>query len=157
MTESIYICAGSLCVCLVACALLRMISPSGSTKKIMSVVVGVFMLCCLLSPIVSLMKSFDVSDLEAKYSQSESDLSQTVDAEVLKATGDYINEYTSALLREAKIDVRDIKTVIGQTETRGIYVREIYIYIDNTAKDKEKAISELILSAVGIEPKINCI
>ncbi len=154
MRESVYICAASLCCCLVVCSLVRMIAPSNSTNKIMSVVISVFALCCLFSPIIELISDFDTGRYELNNVITVQKYSDAYDEEVLKSTAEYISEYICLLLDTGDIDVSEVKTIIGVDENRGIYIREINIYLDKDNIKYKDDVSSLLFSELGIKPKI---
>ncbi len=154
MSESIYICATSLCCCLVVCALIRMIAPSGNTTKILSLVIGVFALCCLVSPVVTLISEIDINELNTEQSISNTEFSQLCDEHVLKTTGDYINSYVDVILKQADISTENIATILGVDENKGIYIRQMNIYINKADMDKADEIKNIISNSVGIVPKI---
>ncbi len=154
MSESVYICATSLCCCLVVCALVKMITPSGNTTKILSLVIGVFALCCLVSPVVTLVSEFDINALKTEQSINNTEYSQLCDEQVLKTTGDYINSYVDVLLKQANITTDNITTVLGVDENKGIYIRQMNIYINKADMDKADEIENIISNSVGIVPKI---
>ena len=154
MKESVYICAASLCCCLVVCSLVRMIAPSNHTEKIMSVVVCVFALCCLFSPIIELISGFDITEYELDAETKVQEYTDLYDEKVIKSTAEYISEYVSVLLNTSNIDVSRVVTNIGVNENRGIYIREINIYLDKDNVKYKDDISSLLLSELGIKPKI---
>ena len=154
MNESLYICAASLCCCLVVCSLVRLVAPAGSTTKILSLVIGVFALCCLVSPFVTLVKSIDVYSCETDYTEKQSELTQVYNEEILRTTGDYINSYTKTLLLSAEIIPDDIQTILGVNNENGIYIKEMNIYINKNSSYKIGTIEELIETSVGIKPKV---
>lgn len=154
MKNSIFICTASLCCCLIVCALVRMIAPTGSTSKIMSVVISVFTLCCLFSPVADLVKNFDVSAYEYEGDVISDDLSKEYDENVILHTTRYISEYVSTLLTSAGIEVTQVKTEVTTDEKRGIYVSGVYIYLYEASEKQKKDIENLISSELGVKPEI---
>lgn len=155
MTESMYLCAGSLCCTLVVCSLVRIIAPAGNTTKIMSLVISIFSLCCLFSSFISF--SDNLKFTEADISQAEiSDevFSDLCDDKVLSTTGDYINSYTKNLLIQSDINPQQIITVMGVDKNRGIYIREMNIFINEKYHSKTDEVKETVSSILGIEPTI---
>ncbi len=154
MSESLYICAASLCCCLAVCSLVRIISPSGNTTKILSLVVGVFALCCLISPFATLAKDINIDGYKRELDIKNSDLSDVYDKEILRNTGEYINSYAQALLISADINPLNVKTIISVNESRGIFIKELNIYINKNSSYREDDIKSLIETALGVVPKI---
>ncbi len=154
MNESIYICAASLCCCLVVSSLVRIIAPSGNTSKILSLIIGLFTICCLISPFVALFKDIDVNIYQKELNTESTNLTELYDEQVLSTTGEYINSYVLSLLKNAEIVPENIKTVLGVTKEKGIYVKQMNIYVRKYTWDKADEIKSLIETSLGIEPKV---
>lgn len=154
MSESVYICAASGCCCLVVCALIRIIAPSGNTTKILSLVIGLFALCCLISPVAELFRNIDFVELSKEQNICNENFSALCDEQVLSKTGDYINSYADIILKQADININNIQTVLGVDKNKGIYIKQMNIYINKTARDKADKIENLISNSLGIVPKI---
>jgi len=137
------------------CSLVRIIAPAGNTTKIMSLVISIFSLCCLFSSFISF--SDNLKFIEADISQAEiSDdvFSDLCDDKVLSTTGDYINSYTKNLLIQSDINPQQIITVMGVDKNRGIYIREMNIFINEKYHSKTDEVKETVSSILGIEPTI---
>lgn len=154
MIESIRICACSLCASVIVCLIIRLLIPQGSTKRIMTVIIGIFILCSLLIPINSLIKEFSTMDIENEFKLKESDSSKIYDEQVIKGTGEYISAYCCSLLSNAGVEAENIKTTVGVSDDRGIYIISLDIYISDGALLSDNEITELVYEAVGIEPFI---
>lgn len=154
MTESIYICAGTLCCALVVCALVRMLSPSGNTTKILSAVIGIFALCAILSSFTEFLKGIDMPNVAFKENITSQEFSELCDEQVLTQTADYINQYTQTLIDEADIEYKNIETVVGVSDDTGIYIKAMNIYISESTVGRSDEIRELISSSVGVKPNI---
>ncbi|MBQ4105368.1 MAG: stage III sporulation protein AF [Clostridia bacterium] len=154
MTNSIYICATSLCCSLVVCAIVKFISPTGNTTKIMTLVISVFMMCAMISPVCTALKNIKLSENKYVSNIKADDFTAVYDKQVLKQTAEYINEYTKALMNEANIYPENIETIIAVNESSGIYIRKMNIYIQEEKLDKTEEIKELVSSAVGTIPEV---
>lgn len=155
MTESMYLCAGSLCCTLVVCSLVRIIAPAGNTTKIMSLVISIFSLCCLFSSFISFSDNLKFSEADISQAEiSDEVFSDLCDDKVLTTTGDYINSYTKNLLIQSDINPQQIITVMGVDKNRGIYIREMNIFINEKYHSKTDEVKETVSSILGIEPTI---
>lgn len=155
MTESMYLCAGSLCCTLVVCSLVRIIAPAGNTTKIMSLVISIFSLCCLFSSFISFSDNLKFSEADISQAEiSDEVFSDLCDDKVLSTTGDYINSYTKNLLIQSDINPQQIITVMGVDKNRGIYIREMNIFINEKYHSKTDEVKETVSSILGIEPTI---
>ncbi len=155
MSESIYICAGSLCCTLLICSILRIISPSGSTQKIMSVVICVFSLCCLVSPVYELVRSIELDNTQKDVNSIASEnFEVNYDRAVLKETAEYINEYVNMLLESCSAENAKIETILSSDNSKGIYISGMNIYLYGNENVNIQEISDMVFSATGVKPNI---
>lgn len=154
MTESIKVCACSLCASVIVCLIIRLLIPQGSTKRIMTVIIGIFILCILLMPITEFIKEFDSTDIENEFKLGESKANKIYDDQVLKGAGEYISAYCYSLLSNAGVEADNIETTVGVSDDRGIYIIGIDIYISDGIVLSDNEIRELIHDSVGVEPGI---
>ena len=152
MNDSLYTCAACLCVTLVACAVIRMIAPSGNTSRILSVVISVFVLCSMLSPITAFVKDFGFGIVDKSINDYEPDISAKYDAEVIRQTAEYINQYVDAALNAQGVTDSSIKTIVSVSENNGINVSEMYIYIDKAYNSRSEEIRDIVKNTVGVDP-----
>ncbi len=155
MSESIYICAGSLCCTLLICSIIRIISPSGSTQKIMAVIICVFSLCCLVSPFYEFASSIKLNNVQANLNSITAEKYEAdYDSVVLKETAEYINVYVNALIESCSVDNAKIETILSSDENKGIYIAEMNIYLNRKETVNIQEISDVVLSATGVKPNI---
>ncbi|MBQ4568905.1 MAG: stage III sporulation protein AF [Ruminococcus sp.] len=155
MSESIYICAGSLCCTLLICSILRVISPSGSTQKIMSVVICVFSLCCLVSPVYEFVSNIKLNYTQKYAKDAVSDnFEADYDKAVLKQTAEYINAYVYKLLESCSAENAKIETILSSDDKKGIYISGMNIYLNGNENVNIKKISDAVFSATGVKPNI---
>ncbi len=155
MNGSVYICAASLCSTLIICAILRILSPSGSTQKIMSVVISVFSLCCLASPFYEFSKNINKINAESEIHKGYiENFNSEYDSKVVEKTAGYVNEYINSLLESCSVENSNIETILSTDESRGIYIKDVNIYLNGSENANIKEISDVISSAVGVKPNI---
>lgn len=154
MSQSIYLCAASLCCCLVICAIVRMFVPNGNTTRILSVVISVFVLCCMFSPIKEIIKDFRVGQSEKKLNITEEKFNAKQEDKVINETAKYINEYINNLLVSEGVKNASVKTILALSQNRGIYIKDINIYLDKEYMKDSKKIKDLIIKYIGTEPEV---
>jgi len=154
MNDSIFMCATSICVCLVVCSVIRIVAPTGNTSRILSVVISVFVLLCMFSPLKSLVESFRFESDRSFSEDIELKQAEGYDEQVILQTASYINEYVNNILVNEGVENSEIKTILAVNENRGIYIRELNIYLSKGYSEKSAEIKELIKSSLGVEPLI---
>lgn len=155
--ESIYVCAGTIVCSLMLCTLLRLISPQTNFSKILSVIIGVFALLCIISPLKEITSVLNDKSTSAVLEDYSNDIEIKYDSEVLSLTGEYINKYLYSLISAENIQVKNISTSVAHSENKGIYLREVCIYLTEEQTRHSDNIKEIIISAVCIEPKITVV
>ena len=86
---------------------------------------------------------------------TEESITVLQDERVIEETAKYLNEYVNEILVSKGVENASIKTILSTNENRGIYIKELNIYLDKDNMDKSKDVKEWILSLVGIEPVIS--
>ena len=146
--NSVYAWAGTLC------AFVRIIAPGERTMKTISLVIGVFVVLAVTSPLVNFARNLDLSDSTEELFSVEGEASERYNQEVIKETGDYLAAYVFELLKTSKISPKNIEVVMGTDEERGIYIAACRIYMDKDDYQKEEDVKELISSSLAVEPSI---
>ena len=152
--NSVYAWAGTLCAVLIIASFERKIAPGERTMKTISLVIGVYVVLVVTSPLVNFARNLDLSDSTEELFSVEGEASERYNQEVIKETGDYLAAYIFELLKTSKISPKNIEVVMGTDEERGIYIAACRIYIDKDEYQKEEDVKELISSSLAVEPSI---
>lgn len=131
-----------------------MIAPAKSTNKILSVVISVFALCCMISPVASVVKGVEVDSVQWQIDTKTLEYTDKYDENVLKETAEYISQYVSAILSSSQIEVIKVKTVVSANEDRGIYISNVSIYLDKKYMNKKEQIEYLLYSELGMKAEV---
>lgn len=122
---------GIICLCCVISAAVGIIAPLGNTKKIMNVVMGIFLLAVVISSFTKTSVDFsqelyimtDGEELSAEYEDY-------YENEVISVAEEKLCEYTDYILKQEGIEASDIRIILETDSDHGIYVEEINIYIN---------------------------
>ncbi len=152
--SSVYAWCSTLCAVLVIASIVRIIAPGEKTMRILSMVIGVFVILAVVSPLVNFARNLDLSSSAEELFSLENDLSDNYNEEVMRETGDYLAAYVSELLKASKANPRDVQVVMGVKEDGGIYISRCRIYMDKDDYLKEKEVKELIGSNLFVEPAV---
>lgn len=144
-----------ICVCCVACSIFSLIAPTGRMKKMVSLILGMFLICSMIIPIKGLFDSlkigFNIDD--SKYSienMSDSEYNELV----LKQTADNLVGAANNLLISENIYAQNIRVGLKISEDNSIYISSIYIYITNEYQDRQEEISKIITNNMSKEPEL---
>ncbi len=134
--------AAIICVSALACSFVSIAVPQGTTKKVMSIVLGIFILCTMIVPIKNAVKNFS---LEISVADSAEDLTASADEAynnaVISETKLILESNLKSVLSQKNINAEEIEINMSVDKNGGIYVDEIRIYI---LKKDEALINEII-------------
>lgn len=146
----IVICAASL-----ICTLISTFITDGSTKKIVNLVLGAFIVCSLISPVMSAFSSVDVNLLE--YETSDSIISSNDEAysnEVLKQTQTNLENSAKDILLQNGISINSCKIILAKEDENRIIISSVSIYINKENSGHSQRIQEIIKDNFGINPNV---
>lgn len=146
----IIICAASL-----ICTLLSTFITDGSTKKIVNLVLGAFIICSLISPIISAFSSVDVNLSE--YETSDNVISSNDEAysnEVLRQTQINLENSAKDILLQNGIIINSCKIILANEDENRIIISSISIYISEENSGRTQNIQEIIKDNFGINPNV---
>lgn len=143
------------CACCIACSVLSLIFPSGGMKKTLNLVMGAFLICSMLIPVIGGVKtlSFDY-DLDAFNSSVNDDYNQIYEEEVLTKTAENLVTVAKDLLQSEGITPENIKIGIKKSDSNSIYISTINIYINEADRDKTETIKRIIERNMSKEPVV---
>lgn len=146
----IVICAASL-----ICTLISTFITDGSTKKIVNLVLGAFIVCSLISPVMSAFSSVDVNLSE--YETSDSIISSNDEAysnEVLKHTQTNLENSAKDILLQNGISINSCKIILANEDENRIIISSVSIYINKENSGHSQRIQEIIKDNFGINPNV---
>lgn len=146
----IVICAASL-----ICTLISTFITDGSTKKIVNLVLGAFIVCSLISPVMSAFLSVDVNLSE--YETSDSIISSNDEAysnEVLKQTQTNLENSAKDILLQNGISINSCKIILANEDENRIIISSVSIYINKENSGHSQRIQEIIKDNFGINPNV---
>ncbi len=148
-------CAVIVCVCCIACSIISLVAPLGKMKKIMNLILGMFLLCSMVIPVVGLFDSFP-SDF--KFDESVSQYSDNTDDAynqmVLNKTADNLVLAADNLLKNEGITADNIELALKKTDNDSIYISSVVIYISEQYSHRAQEITKIIASNMSKEPVI---
>ena len=148
-------CAVIVCVCCIACSIISLVAPLGKMKKIMNLILGMFLLCSMVIPVVGLLDSFP-SDFKfdesvAQYSDNTDDAYNQM---VLNKTADNLVLAADNLLKNEGITADNIELALKKTDNDSIYISSVVIYISEQYSHRAHEITKIIASNMSKEPVI---
>ncbi len=147
----------SVCMAVVAGGLAYMISPGKSLEKVYRLVLSVFFITAIISPIVgfSLDESIKVSEFSQNQTAGESDeIKQQSDAHL----EDIIEQTTIAnlynILSANEIFPKDIQLSINTDDISDILISDAVIIMDKEGVSKQELIKNIVRENLFVTPEI---
>lgn len=146
----IVICAASL-----ICTLVSTFITDGSTKKIVNLVLGAFIVCSLIYPVMSAFSSVDVNLSE--YEPSDSIISSNDEAyssEILNLTQKNLENSAKDILLQNGLSINSCKIILANEDENRIIISSVSIYINKENSGHIQRIQEIIKDNFGINPNV---
>ena len=143
-----------MCASALICSLVQTFVTDGSTKKIISLVLGAFIICCMVVPVKNAVSSFN-TDIEEKQNSAKeiSTNDEAYSNAVIKQTE--INlETLKNLLLQNNITIKSCDIILSRVENNGIIIASISIYIDKEFVRYTNLVSSIVYDNFGITPNI---
>ncbi|MBQ7133736.1 MAG: stage III sporulation protein AF [Ruminococcus sp.] len=142
------------CVCCIACSLISIIAPLGKMRKIVNLVLGLFIICSMLIPLVGLFTT-DIPDLNLEEQYSDLSLNEKeYEKLILNETADNLVVAANELLLSENIQVDNIEIGIKKTDNNSIYISRINIYISKDLDSRADEIKRIISTNMSKEPVV---
>ncbi len=145
----------AICATTLICTLVSNFVSDGSTKKIINLVLGAFIICSLIVPVKNALTQFDVNISEY---ETADDLTATDDElynkEILNSTKENLEKSLTDILLQNSIKINDGKIILALTDENSIIISSISIYISKEYMQYTDLISEIVLQNFGVMPNI---
>lgn len=142
-----------ICVSSVACSVVSCIAPQNGSKRILSMVLGVFIVCALIVPIKNAVSGFSLNIDDIKLNQSEiATADEILEKNVISEAERRLEKVLGVLLRENDIKFKGCKINLKSDKDTGINIDSIRIYLYKT-EDVMKA-ERIVKSKFEVSPEI---
>lgn len=144
-----------MCASALICSIVQTFVTDGSTKKIISFVLGAFIICCMALPIKSAVESIDFNIKEQQNVQSSiSTDDEAYSNAVIKQTEKNLEIALKNLLLQNNIEINSCKIILSKADNNSIIISSVCIYIDKALAGSTNLISSVTYDNFGITPSI---
>ena len=124
-------------------------------KKTLNLILGMFLLCSMVVPLIGLLSTTSYQlDFDEYSMDVKQDSNSDYESLVLTQTADNLVIAANDLLLSRDIEADNIRVVLKKTDDNSIYISSIYIYINKDYEDKAEEIKRIIGSNMSKEPVI---
>ena len=145
----------AICASALICTLVSNFVTDGSTKKIISLVLGAFIICSMIVPIKNAVNGFseeiaetDISDLAVSTDD------EAYSREILKQTRKNLESALKDLLLQNGVEINSCEIILAQTDDNSIIISSVSIYISKEYTQYTDLISEITFQNFSVQPNI---
>lgn len=145
----------AICASALICTLVSNFVTDGSTKKIICLVLGAFIICSMVVPIKNAVNGFseeiaetDISDLAVSTDD------EAYSREILKQTRKNLESALKDLLLQNGVEINSCEIILAVTDDNSIIISSVSIYISKEYTQYSDLISEVTFQNFSVQPNI---
>ncbi|MEE0869425.1 MAG: stage III sporulation protein AF, partial [Ruminococcus sp.] len=143
----------AICASALICTLVSNFVTDGSTKKIICLVLGAFIICSMIVPIKNAVNGFskeiaetDISDLAVSTDD------EAYSREILKQTRKNLESALKDLLLQNGVEINSCEIILAVTDDNSIIISSVSIYISKEYTQYSNLISEGTFQNFSVQP-----
>ena len=145
----------AICASALICTLVSNFVTDGSTKKIISLVLGAFIICSMIVPIKNAVNGFSEEIAETQISDSAvSTDDEAYSREILKQTRKNLESSLKDLLWQNGVEINSCEIILALTDDNSIIISSVRIYISKEYTQYTDLISEITFQNFSVQPNI---
>lgn len=145
----------AICASALICTLVSNFVTDGSTKKIVSIVLGAFIICSMIVPIKNAVSGFNEEIAETQISDSAvSTDDEAYSREVLRQTKVNLESALRDLLLQNGVEINSCEIILTLTDDNSIIISSVSIYISKEYTQYSDLISEITFQNFSVQPNI---
>lgn len=153
--KEIFTVVSVVCASALICTLVSTFVTDGSTKKIINLVLGAFMICCLVAPIKNAVTGIEINTTTSSTPDSVvSTDDEAYSKAVLTQTRQNLESTLTDLLLQNSVKINSCKIIIAQSKENSIIISSISIYISKEYTVQSDNISGIVMQNFGLYPNI---
>ena len=145
----------AICASALICTLVSNFVTDGSTKKIVSLVLGAFIICSMIVPIKNAVNGFSEEIAETQISDSAvSTDDEAYSREILKQTRSNLESALRDLLLQNGVEINSCEIILALTDDNSIIISSVSIYISKEYTQYSDLISQITFQNFSVQPSI---
>lgn len=143
----------AICAVAIAGSIVSVLLPNGNTKKILSLVLGAFMLCSMIIPVKNAIEGFSIDTSKLpREEEITASADELYSQRIIAQTEEILANTLEGLLKNEDIPTRKIRFYLEQDDNLGIIISKICIYIDKKDNTYVFRINEITEENFGQTP-----
>ena len=153
--NEIFAVTSAICASALICTLVSNFVTDGSTKKIISLVLGAFIICSMIVPIKNAVNGFSEEIAETDIADSAvSTDDEAYSREILKQTRKNLESALKDLLLQNGVEINSCEIILAVTDDNSIIISSVSIYISKEYTQYSDLISEVTFQNFSVQPNI---
>lgn len=145
----------AICASALICTLVSNFVTDGSTKKIICLVLGAFIICSMIVPIKNAVNGFSEEIAETDISDSAvSTDDEAYSREILKQTRINLESALKDLLLQNGVEINSCEIILVVADDNSIIISSVSIYISKEYTQYSDLISEVTFQNFSVQPNI---
>lgn len=145
----------AICASALICTLVSNFVTDDSTKKIVSLVLGAFIICSMIVPIKNAVNGFSEEIAETDISDSAvSTDDEAYSREILKQTRSNLESALRDLILQNGVEINSCEIILALTDDNSIIISSVRIYISKEYTQYSDLISEITFQNFSVQPNI---
>lgn len=145
----------AICASALICTLVSNFVTDGSSKKIISLVLGAFIICSMIVPIKNAVNGFSEEIAETDIADSAvSTDDEAYSREILKQTRSNLESALKDLLLQNGVEINSCEIILAVTDDNSIIISSVSIYISKEYTQYSDLISEVTFHNFSVQPNI---
>ena len=145
----------AICASALICTLVSNFVTDGSTKKIICLVLGAFIICSMIVPIKNAVNGFSEEIAETDIADSAvSTDDEAYSREILKQTRKNLESALKDLLLQNGVEINSCEIILAVTDDNSIIISSVSIYISKEYTQYSDLISEVTFQNFSVQPNI---
>lgn len=145
----------AICASALICTLVSNFVTDGSTKKIICLVLGAFIICSMIVPIKNAVNGISEEIAETDISDSAvSTDDEAYSREILKQTRNNLESALNDLLLQNGVEINSCEIILAVTDDNSIIISSVSIYISKEYTQYSDLISEVTFQNFSVQPNI---
>lgn len=145
----------AICASALICTLVSNFVTDDSTKKIVSLVLGAFIICSMIVPIKNAVNGFSEEIAETDISDpAVSTDDEAYSREILKQTRSNLESALRDLILQNGVEINSCEIILALTDDNSIIISSVRIYISKEYTQYSDLISEITFQNFSVQPSI---
>ncbi len=144
-----------ICLTVLVNAVVQYLIPSGSMEKMLRLVLGAFVLCGILVPLVQVLPNieWEVEDIPAAYEQA-GDFTESVDQQVLSQAEQNIRILVAQELQKRGVACENIAVFMDRNEDGSIRMDKVVVTLGKDGQNQAPGLAPDLENTLGIQTEV---